>query len=39
MKKSNDQQLENEAIEFSKIIKLDLENHVFKQHSDKSKIR
>ena len=39
MKKSNDQQLVNEAIEFSKTIRSELENHVFKQHTDQNKIR
>jgi len=39
MKKSSDQKLVHEAIEFSKVIKSDLDNHVFKQISDQNKIR
>lgn len=39
MKKSSDQKLVHEAIEFSKILKSDLDNHVFKQISDQNKIR
>ena len=39
MKKSSDQKLVHEAFEFSKILKSDLDNHVFKQISDQNKIR
>ena len=39
MKKSSDQKLVHEAIEFSKIMKSDLDKHVFRQISDQNKIR
>ena len=37
MKKSSDQKLVHEAIEFSKAVKSHLGNHVFKQISDQNK--
>lgn len=39
MKKSSDQKLIHEAIEFSNIMKSDSDKHVFKQISDQNKIR
>lgn len=39
MRKSKDQKLINEAIEFFKNSKLDEESHIFNQHSDQSKIK
>jgi hypothetical protein len=39
MKKSSNQNLVNEAIEFSKTLKADLDNPIFKHNSDQNKIR